>query len=64
MCLYKPFCFRWTVKKEHRVADIADVVVTRLRKIAKSVTLKEIEEPLHDLRVWSIYTSRLKAMYG
>ena len=35
--LYKSSWFRWTVKKKHGVADIADVVVTRLRRIANSV---------------------------
>ena len=49
------------MKKEHGVADMADVVATRLRRIANSVTMKEIEESLHDLRVWSRYKGRLKA---
>ena len=51
------------MKKEHGVADIADVVVTRLRRSANSVTVKEIEESLHDLRVWSRYKGRLKAWF-
>ena len=46
-----------------RVADIADVVVTRTRRIANLVTVKEIEESLHDLRVWSRYKGRLKAWF-
>ena len=57
------FSFRWTNKKERGVADIADSVVTRLRRNANSVTLKEIEESLHDLRVWSRYKSRFKAWF-
>ena len=43
---------------------MADVVATRLRRIANSVTMKEIEESLHDLRVWSRYKGRLKAWFG
>lgn len=39
------------VRKEHREANIVDVGVTRLRRIAYSVIMKEIEESLHDLRV-------------
>ena len=46
-----------------RVADIADVVVTRMRRIANLVTAKEIEESLHNLRVWSRYKGRLKAWF-
>ena len=52
------------MKKEHGVADMADVVATRLRRIANSVTMKEIKESLHDLRVWSRYKGRLKAWFG
>ena len=51
------------MKKEHRVADITDVVVTRLRRIANSVTVKEIEESLRDLRAWSRCKGRLKAWF-
>ena len=47
----------------HGVANITDVVVTRLRRIANSVTVKETEESLHDLRVWSRYKDRLKAWF-
>ena len=46
-----------------RVADIADVVVTRIRRVANSVTVKEIEQSLHNLRVWSRYKGRLKAWF-
>ena len=46
-----------------RIADIADVVVTRIRRIANSVTVKEIEQSLHNLRVWSRYKGRLKAWF-
>ena len=46
-----------------RVADIADVVVTRIRRIANSVTVKEMEQSLHNLRVWSRYKGRLKAWF-
>ena len=46
-----------------RVADIADVVVTRIRRIANSVTVKEIKQSLHNLRVWSRYKGRLKAWF-
>ena len=46
-----------------RVADIADVVVTRIWRIANSVTVKEIEQSLHNLRVWSRYKGRLKAWF-
>ena len=51
------------MKKEHRVADITDVVVTRLRRIANSVAVKEIEESLRDLRALSRYKGRLKAWF-
>ena len=46
---------------EHGVADAADAVVTRFRRIANSVTVKEIKEFPHDLHVWSRYKGRLKA---
>ena len=52
-----------TVKKENRIGDIANVVVTRIRRITNSVTVKEIEESLHDLRLWSIYKSRLMTWF-
>ena len=51
------------MKKEHGVADIADVVITRLRRITNSVTVKEIEESLHDLRVWLRDKGKLKARF-
>ena len=51
------------MKKEHGVADIANVVVKRLLRIANSVLVKEIEESLHDLRVWSGYT-RVDSRHG
>ena len=51
------------MKKEHGVADIADVVVTKLRRIKNLVTVKEIEEFLHDLRVWSGCKGRLNAWF-
>ena len=52
-----------TVKKENKIEDIPNVVVTRLRRITNSVTLREIEESLHDLRLWSIYKSRLMTWF-
>ena len=52
-----------TVKKENRIGDIANVVVTRIRRITNSVTVKEIEESLHDLRLWLIYKSRLMTWF-
>ena len=52
-----------TVKKENRIEDIPNVVVTRLRRITNSVTVREIEESLHDLRLWSIYKSRLMTWF-
>ena len=51
------------MEKEYGVADTADVVVTRLGRIANSVTVKEIEESLHDLRVWSRYKGRRNALF-
>ena len=61
--LCKSFWLKWIVKKEHRVADIADVVFTRLRRITNSVTVKEIKESLHNLRVLSRCKGRLKAWF-
>ena len=52
-----------TVKKENRIEGIPNVVVTRLRRITNSVTVREIEESLHDLRLWSIYKSRLMTWF-
>ena len=46
---------------KHGVADVADAAVTRFRRLANSVTVKEIKESPDDLHVWSRYKGRLKA---
>ena len=55
--------FRWTVKKENGVADIADIVVARLRRLANSVSENEIQESLKDFCSWGRYKGKLKAWF-
>ena len=52
--------FRWTVKKENGVADVAVIVVARLRRIANSASENEIQESLKDFCSWGRYKGKLK----
>ena len=55
----KPFSlFRWTVRKENRVADIVDIVVASLRIIANSANENEIQESLKDFCSWGRYKGK------
>ena len=51
------------MKKEHIVANIADVVVTWLRRIADLGTVKKTVESLCDLLIRSRYKGMLKAWF-
>ena len=55
--------FRWTVKKMNGVADIVDIVVPRLRRIANSASENEIQESLKDFCSWGRYKGKLKAWF-
>ena len=52
--------FRWTVKKENGVADIAHIVVGSLRIIANSASENEIKESLKDFCSWGRHKGKLK----
>ena len=45
------------------MADIADFVRARLRRIANSVTQKELEDSLKDFCAWGRYKGKLKAWF-
>ena len=51
------------MKKEHVVANIADVVVTWLRSIANLGTVKKIVESLCDLLIRSRFKGMLRASF-
>ena len=50
--------FRWTVRKENRVADIVDIVVASFRIIANSANENEIQESLKDFCSWGRYKGK------
>ena len=50
-------------KKENGVADIADIVVARLRRIAISASENEIQESLKDFCSRGRYKGKLKAWF-
>ena len=52
--------FRWTVKKENGVADIADIVVARLRRIANSASKNDVQKSCKDFCSWGRYKGKFK----
>ena len=57
--IYHILNFSWIAKSEHGVANIADLVKARLRRIAHSVTQEQVRDAVDDFRKWESYRGKL-----
>ena len=54
---------RWISKSKNGVANIADDVKCRIRRIANSLTIEDMAKSIDDLKSWQFFNGKLKMWF-
>ena len=55
---------RWVNKAKNGVSNIVDGVKYRLRRIANSITVEDMEKAIYDLTSWEFFKDKLKSWFN
>ena len=55
---------RWVNKAKNGVSNIVNDVKYRLRRIANSITVEDMEKAIYDLTSWEFFKDKLKSWFN